>query len=92
MTPLEILPTDLKNRLALGEAIVLLDCREVIENQMARIEPSTLIPMNTIPARLQEIEALADEKLLVVYCHHGMRSLNTVQWLRQQGEIGRAHV
>lgn len=85
MTPLEILPIDLKNRLAMGEAIVLLDCREVMENQMARIEPSTLIPMNTIPAHLQEIEAMADEKLVVVYCHHGMRSLNTVQWLRQQG-------
>jgi len=85
MLPLEIMPVDVKNRLANGEAIVLLDCRELIENQITRIEPSTLIPMNTIPANLQQVEAMAEDKLVVVYCHHGMRSLNTVQWMRQQG-------
>lgn len=85
MLPLEIMPIDLKTRLSAGEAIVLLDCREVMENQMARIEPSTLIPMNTIPANLQQVEAMAEDNLVVVYCHHGMRSLNTVQWLRQKG-------
>lgn len=79
------MPIDLKNRLVNGEAIVLLDCREVMENQMTRIEPSTLIPMNTIPANLQQVEGMAEGNLVVVYCHHGMRSLNTVQWLRQQG-------
>lgn len=41
--------------------------------------------MNTVPAELQELEAKADEAAIVVYCHHGMRSLNVVNWLRGQG-------
>lgn len=85
MLDLEITPLELKNRLSLGEAIELLDCREEYENQLTRIEPSTLIPMNTIPANLQKVEGMALDRLVVVYCHHGMRSLNTVQWLRRQG-------
>jgi len=34
---------------------------------------------------VQYLEGLADEKLVVIHCHHGMRSLNVVNWLRQQG-------
>ena len=41
--------------------------------------------MNTIPANLQTIEAMADKADVVVYCHHGVRSLNVANWLRQQG-------
>lgn len=65
--------------------IVLLDCREDYEHATARIDPSELIPMNTIPANINRIEALAEDRQLVVYCHHGVRSLNTVVWLRRQG-------
>lgn len=68
-----------------GAAIVLLDCREPQEWALTRIEGSELIPMNTVSANLQRIEAMAEEKLVVVYCHHGVRSLNTVAWLRRQG-------
>jgi rhodanese-related sulfurtransferase len=41
--------------------------------------------MQSIPASLQRLEALADEQPLAVLCHHGVRSLNVVMWLRQQG-------
>ncbi len=41
--------------------------------------------MNTIPMNVNRIEALAEERQVVVYCHHGVRSLNTVAWLRRQG-------
>jgi rhodanese-related sulfurtransferase len=44
-----------------------------------------LIPLRTVPAQLQRLEALADERTLIVYCHHGVRSLNVVNWLREQG-------
>lgn len=83
--PYEITATQLSKLLADKAEIVLLDCREDYENATARIEPCELIPMNTIPANLNRIEALADGKQLVVYCHHGVRSLNTVVWLRRQG-------
>jgi rhodanese-related sulfurtransferase len=83
--PLEIPASRLAQMLRENAAIVLLDCREPYENATARIEPSELIPMNTIPANLGRIESLAEDKQLVVYCHHGVRSLNTVAWLRRQG-------
>lgn len=52
---------------------------------MARIEGATLIPMGAVPASIQLIESRADEASLIVYCHHGVRSLQVVSWLRQQG-------
>ncbi|HYZ83591.1 MAG TPA: rhodanese-like domain-containing protein, partial [Bryobacteraceae bacterium] len=83
--PIEVSPAELKRRLDQGESIALVDVREPFEHQLATIDKSELIPMNTIPARLSHLEGLADDRTLVVYCHHGMRSLNVVNWLRQQG-------
>jgi len=83
--PYEISPKDTKAKLDAGEKVVLIDVREPGEHQICRIDGAQLIPMNTVPQRVQELDALADEALLVVYCHHGMRSLNTVSWLRKQG-------
>ncbi len=83
--PLEIDPREVKKNLDAGEKLVLLDVREEYEHQICRVEGAKLVPMNDIPARLQELEALADEGTLMVYCHHGVRSLNVVSWLRRQG-------
>ena len=83
--PLEITPSDLKSRLDQGEKIFLLDCREAFEFQVAHIPGADLYPMRGIPSNLQQIEAKADEMPVVVYCHHGMRSLQVTQWLREQG-------
>ncbi|MEO8128982.1 MAG: rhodanese-like domain-containing protein, partial [Bryobacteraceae bacterium] len=41
--------------------------------------------MNTVPVSLQQIEKKSDDGTLIVFCHHGMRSLSVVNWLRQQG-------
>lgn len=81
---LEISPIEAKAKIEAGEA-VLIDVREPAEYQIARIDGAELIPMNTVPQRLQYLDALAEEKLLIVHCHHGMRSLNVVDWLRRQG-------
>jgi len=83
--PLEITAKDVKARMDAGEPVQLLDVREPFEHQIAHIGNSDLIPMNSVPASLQAIEGKADESLLVVFCHHGMRSLSVVNWLRQQG-------
>jgi rhodanese-related sulfurtransferase len=61
---------------------VLLDVREPWERDTARIEPSVHIPMGDIPARVQELDP---DQHLIVYCHHGVRSMNVTAWLRQQG-------
>lgn len=84
--PLQVGVQEVKARLDAGERVRLLDCREPFEWAIARIEGATLIPMNTIPANLQQVESLADEEAtVIVYCHHGVRSLNVTAWLRQQG-------
>ena len=87
--PLETTPQDIQGRLAAGEKLLLIDVREPAEFQLASIQGAELIPMRTVPAQLQRLEAAADEAAaLIVYCHHGVRSLNVVSWLREQGVSG----
>lgn len=81
---LEVSPTEAKARLARGQAI-LVDVREPEEFALSRIEGTELIPMQTVPAQLQHLEALADERELLVLCHHGVRSLQVAAWLRERG-------
>ena len=83
--PLEITPREVRQRLDGGEKIALIDVREPGEFQLARIAGAELIPMRTVPAELQRLDALAEETPLIVFCHHGIRSLNVVHWLREQG-------
>jgi len=78
----EITPTELQDLLA-GEAPPLLvDVREPVEAGVAQIAGSLLIPMNTLPHRLQEIPK---ERAVALYCHHGVRSLYAAEWLGRQG-------
>lgn len=81
---MEIAPDQAVQLVAEGKA-ALIDVREPHEYMLAHIEGAELIPMHTVPHRLHELEAAADEKLLIVYCHHGVRSLSVVEWLRRQG-------
>ena len=83
--PLETSAIEVKRRLDAGERMFLIDVREPGEFQLARITGAELIPMRTVPSALQELEAKADEGTLVVYCHHGVRSLQVANWLREQG-------
>jgi rhodanese-related sulfurtransferase len=83
--PFETTPQDIQQRLTAGEKLFLIDVREPSEFALARIEGAELIPMRTVPAELSRLDGQADEGALIVYCHHGVRSLNVVNWLRQQG-------
>lgn len=82
---MEITVQDLKRRLDAGEPLALVDVREPFEHAAARIEGAELFPMNTIAEHLEELRAKAAEAPLMVLCHHGVRSLNVVAWLRRQG-------
>lgn len=80
----------LKAWLDQGDPIVLLDVREPEERAFCAIggfatAADLHIPMNEIPGRLLEIRTAAEGKTLVVYCHHGVRSLAVAQWLAGQG-------
>jgi rhodanese-related sulfurtransferase len=83
--PLEITPLDVQRRMLAGEKLALIDVREPQEFQIARIDGSELIPMRAVPAELSRLDAQAEDRPLIVFCHHGVRSLNVVHWLREQG-------
>jgi rhodanese-related sulfurtransferase len=82
MSELEISAADLQKKKKSGEQFLLVDVREQWEFDTCRIEGATLIPMRSIPAHLQQLDADQD---VVCYCHHGQRSLDVAAWLRAQG-------
>lgn len=72
------------------DPLVILDVREHRERQIGVISvpaPSVAlhVPMNEVPARLEEIRNAAAGHALVVYCHHGVRSAMVGGWLLGQG-------
>jgi rhodanese-related sulfurtransferase len=82
---LEMSPQQVRESITAGEKFCIIDVREPWEFQTAAIAGSNLVPMGEVPTRIQELEAQADTSPLLVICHHGVRSLNVVHWLRQQG-------
>jgi rhodanese-related sulfurtransferase len=83
MPAIEIDPTEVKRRLDAGEKIRMVDVREPFEHQQAHIAGAELIPMRSVPQALESLRAGTAQ--LVLFCHHGMRSLQVAEWLRRQG-------
>ena len=81
--PFEITAPEVHRRLKAGEELIVIDVREPEEYQICRIEGATLIPMRQISQQFESLEQSAGP--LIVFCHHGVRSLNVVGWLREQG-------
>ncbi len=65
------------------ESFYLLDVREPWEAELCCLPGARLIPMGEMPSRAHQ--ELDPDAHIVVYCHHGMRSLSVVFWLREQG-------
>jgi rhodanese-related sulfurtransferase len=82
---IEMTPQQVQELQSSGKPVVLIDVREPKEWELTRLEGASLIPMNTVPANLQTLEGQADSSTLVIYCHHGMRSLQVAYWLREKG-------
>ena len=60
---------------------LLLDVREPWEFDTCHLAGSINIPMGEISQRLNEI---ASSSVCVVICHHGVRSMQVIQYLQQQ--------
>lgn len=73
---------ELKSRLEKGEKILFLDVRQQEEHDYAKILGSFLLPLQDLP---QKYDTLSRDKLIVTYCHHGMRSMNAARFLSQKG-------
>lgn len=80
---MEITPREVNELRQTGDRIRLVDVREPEEFAICRIEGAELIPMRTVPAHLQDLDS--EEARIVVFCHHGVRSLSVIDWLRRQG-------
>jgi rhodanese-related sulfurtransferase len=79
---IQIAPQELKQKLDQSAEVILVDVREPWETQLGIIAGAKLIPLNTLPANMA---LFADAEEVIIYCHHGMRSLNAAAWLRSQG-------
>lgn len=78
----QIPPHELKERMDKGEDIVILDVREDWEHAHVRIPDARHIPLAQLP---QAISSLDRSKDIIVYCHHGVRSLQACQFLKKNG-------
>ncbi|WP_460614585.1 MULTISPECIES: rhodanese-like domain-containing protein [Hymenobacter] len=80
----DITAAELKERQAAGTAPVIIDVREPWENEESRIEGSQNIPLGTLPTKLDELEDLKEQEV-VVHCKGGGRSSSAKAFLTQQG-------
>jgi rhodanese-related sulfurtransferase len=81
MAQLEIGPQELAEKLKSASPPHLIDVRQPEEFALVALERSQLIPLGELSARLNELPAGE----LVVYCHHGMRSLQAAAMLVAAG-------
>jgi rhodanese-related sulfurtransferase len=86
---------ELKEWLDRREPITILDVREDDERAYCALPlPPTArdlhIPMHDVSERLEEVRASVGSDPLVVYCHHGVRSMSVATWLSHQG-LGNVH-
>jgi rhodanese-related sulfurtransferase len=81
---LQISPVELAGKLRSANPPKLLDVREPEEHSFVALPNSTLIPLGELVFRAEELEEWKDEEI-VVYCHHGIRSLNAIGQLKHFG-------
>ncbi len=78
----EISPQELKQKLDENDTVFLLDVREQNEYDIVHLDDAQLIPLNTLP---HNIDSLPTDQEIIVYCHHGQRSLYATAFLHQNG-------
>ncbi len=72
---------DIEQALSL-DGVPWLDVREDYERELCAIEPSLHVPLRDLSNHYPE---LSKDRPLIVYCHHGGRSLKAVRELRDAG-------
>lgn len=78
----EIGPVELKQWLAHGAQLTILDVREPEEIAIAEFPGAMHVPMGDVPSRLTELDPDAE---WVVVCHHGIRSAQVATYLARMG-------
>ena len=81
----ECTPREVFQRRQDGEELLLIDCRTHEERALVSIEDSVHVPQDELSSNLERLFRMEDASELVVYCHHGVRSLAVVAALREAG-------
>jgi adenylyltransferase/sulfurtransferase len=79
---------ELFHKLKTGEPVYLVDVRTPSEHALAALPDSVLLPLDELAHRADEL-APPEGALVVIYCHHGVRSLSAAAIL---GELGHRDV
>ena len=77
-----ITPAELDERRKRGDELLLIDVREPVEHEMARIEGARLLPLSVFHEWAGTLDPEAE---IVVMCHHGIRSAQVCAFLARQG-------
>jgi rhodanese-related sulfurtransferase len=80
----DITPAELHQRQQAGETPHIIDVRETWEVEESRIPGSQNIPLGTLPEKLDDLEDLKDQEV-IVHCKSGGRSASAKAFLTQQG-------
>ncbi len=84
----EITATELAEKLD-KDSVFLLDVRQPLETLICNIAGGTLIPVEELHERLDEVDGTRE---IVAYCRSGIRSGSAVQLLRQAGYTSAKHL
>ena len=84
-SPASISATELKRRLDAGEALQLVDVREAMELDLARLQqPVIHLPLSQSEIWIEQISTLINrDQPVVVLCHAGIRSWQFACWLME---------
>lgn len=80
----QIRPRELAKKIANDHPVHFVDVRQPWENELVALADSVLLPLNELSARVEELK-LPKDAYVVVYCHHGLRSLTGAKILEQAG-------
>ena len=80
----QIAPLNLAAFLREHPGAILLDVREPWEHKLAALDGSVLVPLGSLGAGAEDALPSA-EAPIVVYCHHGVRSLHACSLLASMG-------
>lgn len=96
---LEITPFEVRDLLSGAGDVkpIVVDVREPDEWRLCRLEGAVLMPLGEVEERAEELFELLDDRIaegggaevpVVVYCHHGVRSLTAAALLQAAGVRG----
>lgn len=78
----EISPVELKKKLDFGEKISLIDVREPHELEICKIGNAKNLPLSDFNSKINQLDSSEN---IVLFCHHGVRSMKALEILKNSG-------